>query len=220
MAFREVKKYTLFNAVTPVAVTSSTDATPIVVTATSHGYAVGDIVQIFGHTTNIAANGIFQLTAVTTNTFTLGDRYSAANVAGSGSGAGSSGLVVKTPKIVLAKDFRYAVLTVITSGTATTTLKLAGSLGVSPDLVTTHNAGGSTPLFGGTVAKGNPYTFLDLVDLDSNAVIPGSTGIVVAGTDIAKTYEINVNGMEYMNLLPVTWTAGVINATLALFDNK
>lgn len=40
------------------AITSSTDATPIVVTtADDHGLATGDQITIFGHTTNVAANG-------------------------------------------------------------------------------------------------------------------------------------------------------------------
>lgn len=220
---RNHAKYTLFNAVTPVAVTSSTDATPIVVTATAHGLVTGDFVQIYGHTTNVAANGVFYVTKVTADTFQLQDRALQTNIAGSGGGAGSSGVLVKNPKIVLAEDFRIAVITVIASGTATATLKMAGSLGLPMELLTganAQNASGDTPLMGGTVSKSNPYTFMDLVDLDSNAVIPGSTGIVVAGTDIAKSYEVNINAMKYLDLIVASWTAGVINVVIELFDNR
>lgn len=66
-------------------VVSSTDATPIVVTITAHDYEVGDIITIAGHTTNVAANGSWTLSAVGANTVTLSGSV------GSGAGAGASG---------------------------------------------------------------------------------------------------------------------------------
>lgn len=220
MPYRDSAKYTLFNAITPVVVTSSTDASPIVVTATSHGLVTGDFVGIYGHTTNVAANGQFYVVRVDANSFQLKDRSLQASIAGSGGGAGSGGVLWKAPKIISLENFRYGLLTVITSGTTTATMKVAGSLGIPTELEAGQNAQGDVPLLGGTVAKGNPYTFLDLVDNDTNAVITGSTGIVVAGTDIAKTFEINVNATKYISLLVTSWTAGVINVVLELFDNK
>ncbi len=72
-----------------VAVTSSTDATPIVVTLpTGHGFLAGDSITIAGHTTNVAANGTFVLSAASTTTVTL------TGSVGSGAGAGASGTIV------------------------------------------------------------------------------------------------------------------------------
>ncbi len=69
-----------------IAVTSSTDTTPIVVTlAAPHDYEVGDIITISGHTTNVAANGSFTISAVGASTVTL------AGSVGTGAGAGASG---------------------------------------------------------------------------------------------------------------------------------
>jgi hypothetical protein len=54
------------------AITSSTNAAPIVVTTTAnHGLAVNDRVTITDHAVNTNANGTFVLSAVTANTFTL-----------------------------------------------------------------------------------------------------------------------------------------------------
>ena len=53
------------------AITSSTNATPIVVTRASHGRANGDTVVIAGHTTNTNANGTWKLANVATNTYEL-----------------------------------------------------------------------------------------------------------------------------------------------------
>ena len=207
----DLKEYTILNAVTPVAVTSSTDATPIVVTATSHGLATGDLVLIIGHTTNIAANGIFRVTKVNANSFSLQDKDSDADIAGSGAGAGSSGLCMVAPKVPFIPDFRNAVLQVGTTGTATTTIKIAGSLG---------KLDGSCPNFGATIAPTNPWSFVESVNLDDGSSVPGSTGIVVAGTDINKTYEININTLKYFTLIPVTWTQGAITAKVLLTNNK
>lgn len=69
--------------------TSSTDATPIVITAAGHGYSTGDTVTIRGHTTNTNANGTRTVTVLTTDTFSL-DGSTA-----TGAGAGSGGAAVK-----------------------------------------------------------------------------------------------------------------------------
>jgi len=52
-------------------IVSSTNATPIAVTVTAHGYSTGDIVVIAGHTTNTNANGTWVITNTGANTFTL-----------------------------------------------------------------------------------------------------------------------------------------------------
>ena len=210
---------TLYDAVTPVAVTSSTDATPIVVTATAHGLLTGDRVLIYGHTTNIAANGIFKVTKLTANTFSLQDEFTGANIAGSGAGAGSSGVMVKAPPILLTTGYRNIVLQVFTSGTATTTLKVAGSLGAA------FTAGKTGPRYdfvnmGATVTTSNPYTFLQAIDLDTAAAVNGATGLVASGADLAKQYEINVNAMKYMTVIPVTWTQGVITVKALMVTNS
>ncbi len=78
--------HTLF---TPLGtVTSSTDATPIVVTLpTGHPFLIGDSVTISGHATNVAANGTFVISAIAATTVTL------TGSVGSGAGAGTGGTI-------------------------------------------------------------------------------------------------------------------------------
>ena len=208
---RDTKEYTIFDGVTPVAVTSSTDATPIVVTATSHGFSNDDLVLIYGHTTNIAANGVYRVANKTNNTFELVDKDSRADIAGSGAGAGSSGLVVAAPKIPLVKDFRNAILSVFTGGTATLTLKVAGSVG---------KVDGDSPNFGGTVTASNPYDFLEVVDLQDGSAVDGDTGVAASGADVARQFEVNINAIKYLTVFPTAWTQGSITVKLLLTDNK
>ena len=213
MSNRKFKEYTIWNAVSPQAVTSSTDATPIVVTKSSHGYSTGDVVLIYGHATNVAANGIYKITKVNANSFSLQDVNTGANIAGSGAGAGSGGVMILSPKIVLAEDFVVAELSISTASTATVTLKIAGSNGIiSP---TSH---GDTPNFGGTIDGTNQYSFLQIVNLDDSSTVNGSTGIVVAGTNINNLYEVNVNAIKYLTVIPVSWTQGSLTIKVKLLS--
>src|SRR5713101_8185987 len=52
-------------------ITAGTNATPIVITAAAHGFSVDDVITISGVLGLTAANGVWHLSAVTTNTFTL-----------------------------------------------------------------------------------------------------------------------------------------------------
>lgn len=214
------KEVTLYNAVTPVAITSSTDATPIVVTATAHGFLTGDRVLIVGHTTNLAANGIYKVTKVTANTFSLQDEFTGANIVGSGGGAGANGIAVSAPPILLVSDDRNIIVQTGTSGTATTTIKFAGSLGKAESA----NSLLTSPKydfvnFAATVSPSNPYTFLQALNLDTAAAINGATGIVVAGTDVNVQHEINVNAMKYFTAFPISWTAGAITIKVIVVTN-
>ncbi len=59
------------NCNTAASITSSTNASPIVVTKTSHGLTNGTVITVYGHATNTAANGTWMAGAATTNTFAL-----------------------------------------------------------------------------------------------------------------------------------------------------
>ena len=65
------------------AITAATNASPIVVTATAHGFVNGDIVTISGALGNTAANGSFLVAGKTANTINLTTR-AGVNVAGTG----------------------------------------------------------------------------------------------------------------------------------------
>ena len=213
------QEFTLFDQVTPVAITSSTDATPIVITTTTnHGFITGELVMIYGHTTNIAANGIYKIKVTAVNKFSLHDQFTGANIAGSGGGAGAGGIVVPAPTVISLAEFRNIVMQVSTSGTATTTLKIAGSLGM-PAAEAAVGPRYGFPNMGATQTNTNPYSFLQVIDLENANAINGNTGIVVAGTDIHKTYEVNINAMNYLTVIPISWTQGKITIKIIIVTN-
>jgi hypothetical protein len=55
------------------AITGATNATPIVVTATGHGFTTGDVVVIGGVGGNLAANNVWKIVTVDANSFSLRD---------------------------------------------------------------------------------------------------------------------------------------------------
>lgn len=57
--------------VNQITVTGATNASPIVITAAAHGYSTGDRVAVEGVTGNTAANGLWTVTALTADTFSL-----------------------------------------------------------------------------------------------------------------------------------------------------
>ncbi len=75
-------------------ISSSTNATPIVITTSvAHGFTTGDIVSITGHTTNTAANGVWAITAASGSVFSLTDPITAGTAVGNGVG-GATGRAV------------------------------------------------------------------------------------------------------------------------------
>lgn len=60
-----------FPGETALSIASSTNANPIQIHIHSHGYSNGDYVLITGHTVNLSANGIWQITYVDVDNFTL-----------------------------------------------------------------------------------------------------------------------------------------------------
>lgn len=218
-----VVSYTLFDTITPQSLSSSTDATPVVVTKTAHGYSTGDVLAISGHTTNLTVNGIRRITVLTSATFSLQDPYSNANIAGSGAGAGSNGIAMSTAKVVNVQGFRRAVVNFITAGTATLTMKFAGSTGkMIGDLTTTPYD--DTPNMGGTLTDSNYYNFLafedqDVVTSGLKTLTTGATGVAASGTDLNKTLSFDITGLKYFALLPTAFTQGSVSAKIMLYSD-
>lgn len=56
---------------TALSITSSTNATPIVITKNAHGLSNGQVITVYGHGVNTSANGTWMVGSATANTFAL-----------------------------------------------------------------------------------------------------------------------------------------------------
>jgi len=77
-----------------ILISSSTNATPIVVTTATHNLSNGDLVSIPGHVPNTSANGIRKVAGVTGTTFQLTNPVDGTNSVGNGVGGATGSAVV------------------------------------------------------------------------------------------------------------------------------
>lgn len=93
------KKVAISILTTDRGIESSTNASPIVVTAKAHGLLTGDSVTISGHATNTNANGTWTITKVDADRFSL--NTSTGNGVGATTGRVSSGIARATTVVTL-----------------------------------------------------------------------------------------------------------------------
>ncbi len=109
--------------------------------------------------------------------------------------------------IILADDFRHAVLSVNTSGSANCTLKFAGSIATD------------SPNFGNAQSVSNPYDFVEVKDLQDGSAIDGDTGLVLSGTDDNRLFEVNVNGLRWITARLTAISAGAVTVKIRLYND-
>lgn len=110
-------------------VTGATNATPIVVTSTAHGYVAGDVVIIKGVTGNTNANGKFVIANTTANTFELTNFDTGANIAGNAAFGGTA-FALNMSTIEFLSDFPVGAR-VATSATLTAQAITGGAFDVA-----------------------------------------------------------------------------------------
>lgn len=197
---------TLLDGYAPRTITSSTDATPIVVTTDAHGYATGDKISINGHATNTNANGIWTITVVTATTFSLND-----STATGGGAGGGTGCHCKSKGMINMINYKENILAFDTDGggDAAMTVKLVGSIQKNE------------PDFAAPQSANNQYEFIYMNDYNVPAnSIDGDAGFVVATADDHRMFEANINGLRWLGVLPTAGTAGEITVKLLKLNNQ
>lgn len=128
-----------------LAVTDCTNATPIVVTTATHGYATNDTVYIVNVTGNTACNGTFRITVLTTTTFELNGSV--------GNGAFGAGGTSQKLIPVAARTRRYP-----TSGTFSGTVTINLIPTSTAIAIPSGSAAGFTYLASYTLSDGSTYS--------------------------------------------------------------
>jgi hypothetical protein len=108
---------------------------------------------------------------------------------------------------IFCQDFRHAVVSVHTAGSANMTLKFAGSISES------------APDFASAQSPTNSYDFVEAKDLQDGSAIDGDTGIAPAGTDENRLFEINVNGLQWLNARITARAAGTATVKVRLYND-
>jgi|TARA_R100000501_G_C2600594_1_gene97776 hypothetical protein len=105
--------------------------------------------------------------------------------------------------------FRYIVVEVATDGggTADLTLQCQGALGTT------------APTWTAAQALDNMWDYIALADYNDATFEVGDTGFVVAAADDYRIFEVNVNGLEWVNFRVTAWAAGSVTVRGKAFSN-
>ena len=67
------------------------------------------------------------------------------------------------------------------------------------------------PDFSSSPSYTNRYSYAEYVDYDSGNATPGSTGIVLTGTDVVQNVEINTNRIKWICPIVSGYSAGTLD---------
>lgn len=105
-------------------------------------------------------------------------------------------------------NYSHVVLQLATSGSAAATIKLAVSMSLlKPD-------------FSASPSTTNIYDFIEITPLNNQATpLPGSTGIVLTGTDVKKLYEVDASYIKWICPIVSGYSAGALNLEIDAANN-
>lgn len=96
------------------------------------------------------------------------------------------------------EDYKAIIFQLATSGNAAATIKFAISMSATK------------PNFAIAPSITNQYDYVQLNWLNNDSSNPGANGIVVAGTDIVKIFEVNTNYIKWICPIISGYSAGAV----------
>jgi len=187
-------------------VTAATD----VITASAHGLSNGDVIHVSSATTlptGLSASTNYYVTVIDANTFKVSASLGGAfvDITDAGTGTHTASLKGRTKFV---DGFRHLELHLDTSGTATMTIKVQGSFQES------------MPNFNAAQSITNRWDYIEIKDLQDGSAIDGDTGISPAGADDHRVFEVNTNGLRWMNVAVTSWTQGLLRAGVSGYTDE
>jgi len=173
-------------------ITSSTNATPIVVTtAVAHGFTTGDLVYVDGITTGTSGNGLWTIAAASGSVFSLTDPVTGGNAVGNG--VGSGGYCVNLGRSTSADfwdDFDAALVGGASGKVNLTSPTIVGGVADASDVTFTAITGNSVEAIGIIRDTGTAGTS------EMVALVTGKQ-IVVANTTLTAGTTLLVEPLKY-----------------------
>ncbi len=104
-------------------------------------------------------------------------------------------------------NYRTIVFQLFTSGSANVTVKFAASMSLQK------------PDFSIAASATNVYDFMQVNWLNNDSSVPGATGVVVAGTDTIKLFEVNTNLIKWFCPIVTAHSAGAVSVEMDAANN-
>lgn len=110
------------------------------------------------------------------------------------------------------RDFRNCVVRIGTASSANLTVKAQGAVALP---ATNYTA----PDFAAAQTVANLWDYIQMIDLQNGNPINGDDGFVVTGTDDFRQFEININGLDFINFVVTARSAGSVTVDVQLTSN-
>lgn len=107
----------------------------------------------------------------------------------------------------LVQDFRHIALMIATASSANLTIQVKGSF---QDTI---------PDFSSAASASNQWDYVQVKDLEDASSLDGDVGIVYAGTDAVRQFEVNVNALKWVGVSITARAAGSATATIQPYND-
>lgn len=109
------------------------------------------------------------------------------------------------------RDYQKITVTVATASSANLTVKFQGALPAADEY--------SYPDFNAAQSVTNMWDYIEIIDLEDGAAIDGDVGIAPAGTDDFRIFQLNTEGLAYINAVVTARSAGSVTVKGMAFNN-
>lgn len=106
----------------------------------------------------------------------------------------------------LVENFQHLMLSIDMDDTPTMTLKVQGSIA------------DAEPVWTDASSKTNQWSYIQIKDLADASTVNGATGVASSGTAVSRLFEVNVNGLKWLNVIVTAYTAGKAYAFMKPFN--
>ena len=110
--------------------------------------------------------------------------------------------------IIDVRDYDTLMLSIATASSGNLTAKFQGAIRLREADVD----------FDAAVTAVNHWSYVEAIDINNGDLLDGSTGFAVSGTDAAKTYELNTNGLTFVTVNVTARSAGSVTVIAGLFE--
>ncbi len=109
---------------------------------------------------------------------------------------------------ILVESFRIIILSLDTAASANMVIHIQGSIQETQ------------PTWGSSQSATNQWDYVQIKDLEDGSAIDGDTGITFAGSDDHRQFEVNVNGLRWLNAIISSYTIGSAQIVAIGMDNE
>jgi len=225
---RQTQNFTILDRI-GILTATFTAATTDIITSNAHGLKNGDMVVLTTTTTlpaGLALLTVYYVMEATTNTFKLsaspvpnyttglgGAHYPIVDITDTGAGTHTF-TMHDIGKNIFVGDFRHMMASVHGNGSTNLDLGFAGSIGKS---VAEPNV---CPDFSAASTYLNSWGWIDIVSIHNNTSIDGSAASVsMTGSATNLIYELNVNGLDWINTIVSGWSVGGVTVNIKLYND-